>query len=100
MFIARGFSLPQERGSCREVASAPFVENVQCPRARPRSLAFEKRRPNAAHALHPKMRRKRWRDAGKAGFQARTQRSAKPFFPGQRERFFPLAKNFLRQESN
>src|SRR5271169_900515 len=98
MFIARGFSLPQERGSCREVMSAPLVEGVQRPRARPGSLAFKKRGPNSAHTFCTQVRRKRWRDGRETRFQPRAQRSAKPFFPWQRKCLFPLGKNFLRQE--
>src|SRR5580692_10622750 len=98
MFIAKEFSLPQERESCREVMPAPLVEDVQRPRARPRSFAFEKRSPNAANTLSAKVRRKQWCDVGKTCFQPRAQRSAEPLFPWQRECFFPLTENFLGQK--
>src|SRR5580693_3350852 len=100
MFIANGFSLPQLRASRCEVTLAPLVENIQGPRARPGSLAFEKRNPNVAHAFRAKERRKRWRDIRKTTFQPLAQRSAKPFFPGQRKCFFSLPKNFSRQQSS
>src|SRR5580704_3910539 len=98
MFIAKEFSLPQERGSCCEVMSAPLVENVQRPWARPRSLALEKRSPNAAHSLRAQVRRERWRDVSKTCFHPRAQRTAQPFFPRQSKRFFPLGKNFFGQQ--
>src|SRR5271170_2237903 len=99
MFIAEEFSLPYPPASCREVMPAPLVEDVQRPRPRPRSLAFEKSGPNAADALSSKLRRQRWRDVGEAGFHFWPQRPAKPYFPRQRKCFFPLTKNFFRQQS-
>src|SRR5579864_6827047 len=98
MFIAKEFSLPQERGSCCEVIPAPLIEDVQGPRARPRSSALKKRGPNAADALGVKMGRKGRGDICKTSFQPRAQRSAKPFFPRQRECPLLLSENFFRQK--
>src|SRR5580700_11275399 len=87
---------PHHAASCRELTPAPLIENIQRPRARPGSLAFEKRCPNAAHAFRAKVGRKRWRDIRKTTFQPWAQRSTKPFFPRQRKCFFSLPKNFFR----
>ena len=88
---------PSSRRSRRKVTAAPLVQDVQRPRAGPGSFSREKIGPHGAHAVGMQMLCESRSERGKAGFQARPQRAAQPFFPGQSEGAFSLRENFRRQ---
>src|SRR5271154_5145874 len=97
MFIVRLSSLTQESKSCGKMPSAPLIQYIQGPWARPGSFARKEGTPHGAHTISAKMRSQCRRRVRKTGLDARLQRPAQPFFPRQCKRTFALRENFLRQ---
>src|SRR2546422_4234461 len=81
-----------------QVAAAPFVQDKQRPRTRPRSASREKILPDGSDAIRVKQGRQRGTRLSEPGFDARSERPAQPMLPGQGEGAFGLRENLGGQQ--
>src|SRR5882762_9103605 len=78
----------------RQMAAAPFVEDVEGPGARPRGAGVEEIVPDHLYSGGMQMRRQRRRQTRKTCFEAGAEGGAHPVFPREGEGALFLQENF------